>query len=52
MANADYAKSVVSQVLPKAHKKRIWEGNKSWLVWFVHSFYLSSYFVSSPFSGP
>ncbi|KAI9859073.1 MAG: hypothetical protein M1824_003913 [Vezdaea acicularis] len=44
MANADYAKSVVSQVLPKAHKKRIWEGNKSWLVWFVHSFYLSSYF--------
>ncbi len=45
MANEDYARSVVEQVLPgtgpwpwrwlmrDARKRWIWEGNKSWLVW-------------------
>lgn len=45
MSNEDYAKSVVSQVLPgagpwpwkwllnDARKRWIWEGNKSWQVW-------------------
>lgn len=38
MANETYAKSVVRQVLVSRPKKWIWEGGKSWLVWFVSSF--------------
>lgn len=36
--NEDYARRVVSQVLRKPGKERIWEGGKSWLVWFVSTF--------------
>ena len=47
MANEEYAKSVVEQILPDgalwpwswllrgSRKRWIWEGNKSWVVWFV-----------------
>lgn len=38
MSSDAYAKSVVSQVLRKSPRKLIWEGNKSWVVWFVSSF--------------
>lgn len=37
MPNEDYAKSVASKVLG-GRKDVVWEGGKSWLVWFVHSF--------------
>jgi len=38
MPNEDYARSVVSQVLRYPPRDRIWEGGKSWLVWFAHTF--------------
>ncbi|WPG98066.1 Hypothetical protein R9X50_00085100 [Acrodontium crateriforme] len=37
--NEVYAKSVVSQVLRSPRKDVIWEGGKSWLVWFVSSYF-------------
>lgn len=36
--NEAYARRVVSQVLVKRPKDRIWEGGKAWLVWFVSTF--------------
>ena len=36
--NEQYAKSVVSQVLHKPSRNVIWEGGKSWLVWFASTF--------------
>ena len=36
--NEQYARSVVSQVLRKPNRDIIWEGGKSWLVWFVYTF--------------
>ncbi|KAJ9649448.1 NADPH-dependent 1-acyl dihydroxyacetone phosphate reductase [Coniosporium apollinis] len=38
MPNEAYARSVVSKVLRKSPPKWVWEGNKSWLIWFVDSF--------------
>ncbi|KAF1989505.1 short chain dehydrogenase/reductase [Aulographum hederae CBS 113979] len=38
MPNEAYAQSVVKQVLVKTPKKWVWEGNKSWLVWFLWRF--------------
>jgi 1-acylglycerone phosphate reductase len=38
MPNKAYAASVVAQVLKRNPKKWIWEGNKSWIVWFVDTF--------------
>lgn len=37
MANEDYARSVAGQVL-RGGRKWVWEGNRSWLVWFLDSF--------------
>lgn len=37
--NEQYARSVVRQVLGKPSKDTIWEGGKSWLVWFISSFF-------------
>lgn len=37
MKNEDYARSVAGQVL-KGGRKWVWEGNLSWLVWFLDSF--------------
>lgn len=36
--NEQYARSVVRQVLHKPSRDTIWEGGKSWLVWFITSF--------------
>lgn len=36
--NEQYARSVVSQVLRHPSRDKIWEGGKSWLVWFVSTF--------------
>lgn len=36
--NEQYARSVVSQVLSRPSRSIIWEGGKSWLVWFVYTF--------------
>ena len=36
--NEQYAKSVVQQVLGQPRRDTIWEGGKSWLVWFVSTF--------------
>ncbi|KAI9877009.1 MAG: hypothetical protein M1830_005052 [Pleopsidium flavum] len=37
MKNEDYARSVVGKVLGGG-RKWVWEGNKSWVVWFLDSF--------------
>ncbi|KAK5126707.1 hypothetical protein LTR85_009641 [Meristemomyces frigidus] len=37
--NEQYAASVVRQVLTRPSKDTIWEGGKSWLVWFISSFF-------------
>lgn len=36
MDNEDYARSVAGQVL-RGGRKWVWEGNRSWLVWFLDS---------------
>ncbi|KAF7507559.1 hypothetical protein GJ744_010350 [Endocarpon pusillum] len=38
MATAEYAKSVVNHLLKKQPKKYVWQGRKSWLVWFAYTF--------------
>jgi len=38
MPNEAYAESVVRQLLGGAKRDMIWEGSKSWLVWFASSF--------------
>ncbi|KAL1648861.1 NADPH-dependent 1-acyl dihydroxyacetone phosphate reductase [Diplodia intermedia] len=38
MPSDDYAKSVVSKVLKSSPPKWVWEGNKSWAVWFLSTF--------------
>lgn len=39
MPTDDYAKSVVRQVTARGTKPLyVWEGNKSWVIWFVHWF--------------
>ena len=38
MPTQAYAKSVVRQVLGSVRGKFIWEGNKSWIVRFIHTF--------------
>jgi 1-acylglycerone phosphate reductase len=37
--NEQYAASVVRQLLANPKKDTIWEGGKSWLVWFASSFF-------------
>ena len=37
--NEQYARSVVSQVLHKPSRSVIWEGGKSWVVWFLSAFF-------------
>jgi len=37
--NEVYARSVVRQVLHRPSRDTIWEGGKSWLVWFISSFF-------------
>ncbi|KAF2460431.1 hypothetical protein BDY21DRAFT_164764 [Lineolata rhizophorae] len=39
MPNEAYARSIVSKVLKSSPPKRVWEGNKSWLVWFAVRFF-------------
>lgn len=46
MPNEAYARSVVSKVLQKSPPKWVWEGNKSWLVWFLDSFLPKGIMVS------
>lgn len=46
MPNEQYAKSVVRQLLQSPKKKYIWEGSKSWLVWFVTTFLPKSFLVN------
>ncbi|KAF1353531.1 hypothetical protein BDV97DRAFT_375508 [Delphinella strobiligena] len=46
MPNEHYAKSVVSQLLRSPTKLFIWEGSKSWLVWFASTFLPHSFMVS------
>lgn len=36
--NEQYARSVLGQVLDHPSRDTIWEGGKSWLVWFFYSF--------------
>ncbi|EME89625.1 uncharacterized protein MYCFIDRAFT_63612 [Pseudocercospora fijiensis CIRAD86] len=36
--NEEYARRVVGQLLTRPGKDRIWEGGKSWVVWFVYTF--------------
>ena len=38
VSNEDYARRVVAQVLGSPSKTHVWEGGKSWLVWFVVTF--------------
>ncbi len=47
MSNEAYARSVVSKVLQKSPPKWVWEGNKSWLIWFVDSFLPKGVMVST-----
>lgn len=44
--NEDYARSVVRKVLYKPSKDTLWEGGKSWLVWFISSFFPRRVLVS------
>jgi len=37
--NEVYARSVVRQVLHRPSRDTVWEGGKSWLVWFISSFF-------------
>ncbi|KJX95354.1 short chain dehydrogenase/reductase like protein [Zymoseptoria brevis] len=37
--NEQYAASVVRQLLARPKKDHIWEGGKSWLVWFMSSYF-------------
>ena len=46
MSNEAYARSVVSKVLQKSPPKWVWEGNKSWLIWFVDSYLPKGVMVS------
>ncbi|KAK3719549.1 NADPH-dependent 1-acyl dihydroxyacetone phosphate reductase [Vermiconidia calcicola] len=39
MPNELYARSVVRQVLNKRSRDTIWEGGKSWVIWFVSTFF-------------
>lgn len=39
IANEQYARSVVRQVLGHPRRDTIWEGGKSWLVWFVYNLF-------------
>ena len=48
--NEQYARSVVSQILYKPSRNVIWEGGKSWLVWFVSSF-LPAWVLDRAFYG-
>jgi len=38
MPNEDYARSVVSKVLGNSPPRWVWEGNMSWVIWFVSNF--------------
>ena len=46
MPTVQYAKSVVSQLLHSPQKTQIWEGSKSWLVWFATTLLPRSFMVS------
>lgn len=46
MPSDDYAKSVVSKVLKSSPPKWVWEGNKSWAVWFLSNFLPKGIMVS------
>lgn len=39
MDTQEYARTVVHQVLYKPKKDTVWAGGKSWLVWFVSTFF-------------
>lgn len=36
--NEDYARRVVYQLINKPKRDHIWEGGKSWLIWWVSNF--------------
>lgn len=46
MPNDAYACSVVSKVLRPSPPKQVWEGNKAWLVWWMHTFFPTGIMVS------
>ena len=48
--NEQYARSVVRQVLGKPSQTIIWDGGKSWLVWFIHTCLPRWTMVSAPSS--
>ena len=50
--NEQYARSVVSQVLGRSSRDIIWEGGKSWLVWFVYTFLPRRVLVSRQNANP
>lgn len=39
IANEQYARSVVRQILGSPSKDTIWDGGSSWLVWFISGFF-------------
>jgi len=47
MPNEAYARSVVSKVLKSSPPKHVWEGNKAWLVWWLHTFFPTRIMVST-----
>lgn len=47
MSNEAYARSVVRQLLKPSPPKWVWEGNKSWLVWFMYKFLPTGFMVST-----
>lgn len=47
MPNEAYARSVVKKVLKQSPPKWVWEGNKSWVVWFACMFLPKSLMVSN-----
>ena len=47
MPNEVYARSVVRQVLVRHPARYVWEGKKSYVVWFVSTFIGKAAMVSS-----
>jgi NAD(P)-dependent dehydrogenase (short-subunit alcohol dehydrogenase family) len=47
MPNEEYARLVVSKIIQPDAPKLVWEGNKSWVVWFAYTFLPTSVLVRS-----
>ncbi|KAB8260289.1 short chain dehydrogenase/reductase [Aspergillus pseudonomiae] len=45
MKNEDYARSVVNRALHVNPPRWLWQGNKSWIIWFLDSFFPRSIWV-------